>query len=54
MTIDFDVQIHWSWFKHQDFRRMNVEKRANLDSVLLNESYFAIIMECLFFTRLYT
>ena len=26
---DFDVQSHWSWFKHQDLRHTNVEKGAN-------------------------
>ena len=34
MVSNFDVQIHWSWFKHQDLRHRNVEKGANLGSIL--------------------
>ena len=34
MIINFNVQIYWSWFKHQDLRRTNVEKGANLGSIL--------------------
>ena len=34
MSIDFDVKIHWFWFKHQDLRHMNAGKEANLSSIL--------------------
>ena len=34
MIINFDVQIYWSWFKHWDLRHTNVEKEANLGSIL--------------------
>ena len=32
--IRFDVQIHWSWFKDQDLKYMNVEKKINLGRIL--------------------
>ena len=48
MIINFDVQIYWSWFKHQDLRHMNVKKGANMGSILLNESYFNTTMKHLF------
>ena len=34
MITNFDAQICWSWFKHQDLRYTNVEKRANLGNIL--------------------
>ena len=34
MIINFDVQIHWSWFKHQDLRHTNGEKVTNLGNNL--------------------
>ena len=34
MVINFDIQIHWSWFKHQDLRPTKVEKGANLGCIL--------------------
>ena len=34
MIINFDVQIHWSWFKHHDLRHTNTEKGANLGNIL--------------------
>ena len=34
MIINFDAQINWSWFKHQDLKHTNVEKGANLGSIL--------------------
>ena len=34
MIINFDVQMSWSWFKHQDLKHTNVEKGANLGSIL--------------------
>ena len=33
MIINFDVQICWSWFKHQDLWYTNVEKGENLGSI---------------------
>ena len=38
MDINFDLQIHRSWFKLQDLRHTNVEKGANLGSILYKES----------------
>ena len=34
MNMNFDLQIHWSRFKHQDLRHTNVEQGANLGSIL--------------------
>ena len=34
MSINFDVQSHWFWFKHQDLRYTNAEKGANLGNIL--------------------
>ena len=34
MIISFDLQVHCSWFKHQDVQDTNVEKGADLDSIL--------------------
>ena len=34
MTINFDVQIHWSWFKHQVLRHTYDEKGTILGSIL--------------------
>ena len=34
MIINLDVEIHWSWFKHQDLRHGNAEKGANLGNIL--------------------
>ena len=34
MNIKFGVQIHWSWFMHQDLRHTDAEKKANLGSIL--------------------
>ena len=34
MIVNFDVQIYWSWFKHQDLRHTNEEKGAYLGSIL--------------------
>ena len=34
VNINYDVQIQWSWFKHQDLRHVNAEKRANLHRIL--------------------
>ena len=34
MSINFDVQIHWSWFKHQDLRNTNAEKGTKLGTIL--------------------
>ena len=28
MSINFDVEIHWSWSKHQGLRQTNAEKGA--------------------------
>ena len=42
MIINFDEQIYWPWFKHQDLRHANVEKGAKLGSILQNISYFII------------
>ena len=39
MIIDFDVQINWSWFQHQDLRHTNAEKGANLDFWYYNETF---------------
>ena len=41
MSINFDVQIDWSWFKHQDFRH----KGAKFGQHLLkgNKFYTAVI-----------
>ena len=33
MSINFDVQIHWSWFKHQDLSHKNAEKGAKVGSI---------------------
>ena len=33
MIINFDVQFHWSWFKHQDLRHTNAKKGANLGNI---------------------
>ena len=32
MIINFDVQIDWSWFKHQHLRQ--TKKRANFGGIL--------------------
>ena len=45
MIIKFDVQIHCSWFKHQDLRHTKIEKGANLSNILYNKSYFTTIMK---------
>ena len=45
MIIDFDVQINWPWFQHQDLRHTNAEKGANLDFW-----YLITIMKRLFLT----
>ena len=50
MSTNFDLQICWSWFKHQDLRHTNAEKRANLGSILYNEPYFITIQKRLFVT----
>ena len=50
MIINFDIQIHWSWFKHQDLRHTNAKKEANLGSILSNQSYFNTITKSLFVT----
>ena len=50
MIIKFDLQIHWSWFKHQDLRHMNAEKGVNLGSNIYSESYFIILMKYLLVT----
>ena len=34
MIIKLDIEIHWSWFKHQDLRHVNAEKGANLGNIL--------------------
>ena len=34
MDINFDSQIHCSWFKHQDLWHTYIEKRANLGRIL--------------------
>ena len=34
MVINFNVQIHWSWFKHQDLRHANVDKGPNAGKTL--------------------
>ena len=33
MIINFDVQIYWPWFKHQDLPYTNVKKGVNLGSI---------------------
>ena len=44
MASNFEILIHWSWFKHQDLRHTDVEERVNLSSILRNESYFITII----------
>ena len=42
MSINFDVQIHWSWYKQQALRHTNVEKTASFKMNLLyhyNETF---------------
>ena len=34
MNINFDLQVHFSWFKHQDLWHTNVENGATFGSVL--------------------
>ena len=34
MSINFGVQIHWSWFKHQDLSHVNAGKGAPLENIL--------------------
>ena len=34
MSINVDLQIHCSWFSHQDLRDTDVEKGASLGSIL--------------------
>ena len=38
MSIEFDVKIYWSWFKHQDLRHMNAGKEEHLSTILESES----------------
>ena len=33
-SINFDVKIRNSWFKHQDLTRTDTEKGANLGSIV--------------------
>lgn len=49
MSINFDLQFHYSWCKHQDLLLTNVEKDANL-GVILNESCFVALMKRSFVT----
>ena len=50
MSVNFHVQIHWSWFKYQELRHTNAEKGAKLGSILCNVSYFTTIMKRFFVT----
>ena len=34
MSINFDFQVHGSWFKHQVLWRTNIEKAENLGSII--------------------
>ena len=34
VIVNFDVQIHWLWFTHQDLWHTNVENGANLGSII--------------------
>ena len=34
MIVNFDAQINWFWFKHQDLKHTNVKKGANLGKFL--------------------
>ena len=50
MIINFDVQIHWSWFKHQDLSNTNAKKEVNLGSILQNQLFFNTIIKRLLVT----